>query len=105
MSYRRYIIKIIPKSDVTLPDNLLKELGCSITEPSNWSEGLTLERGLTFLDKDGRELTSEVFTHIPVFSKTSKTSEKKEIEEMICKRIKDTLGIDVSNINVRVSEY
>lgn len=66
---------------------------------------MTLERGLTFLDRRGHELSSEVFTHIPLFSKTPKTTEKKEIEEMIRTRIKNAFGIEATHIHIHVSEY
>jgi hypothetical protein len=107
MNYRRYQIFITSRHHQPLPDGLLSELGCSISEPSNWIEqGNTGERGLTFLDTMGRELDSEVFVHLPIFVKQAdKTTEKKEIEALVFNRVLEVFHLVPDEVHVHVRDY
>lgn len=70
--FRRYDISIEVTASAIHLNGIEKQLGCSISEPSNWVEyGGAKERGLTFLDKEGKELTSAVFMHQPIFQPLS----------------------------------
>lgn len=107
MNYRRYLISIDPRNHHSLPDGLLRQFGCSVTEPSNWiTERQTLERGLTFLDHDGHELNSEIFVHLPTFPRTAtKSKEKLEIKAHICDRIRECYHIEPSDLLIHIMEF
>ena len=107
--FRRYTIVITVNE--TMAEQLHgveKELGCSISEPSNWVEyGSTSERGLTFLDKNGRELESSIFIHQPYFylPKVEEESEAHEIMHFIFKTLSTHFSITSDDVKIKVSAY
>jgi len=106
--FRKYTISIISKDDAPeIADNVLKEFGCSVSEPSNWlTPGLTTERGLTFITKRGKELDSFIFRHQPYFNPETdrKVPEEKEIEALIYSALFEYYQLEKSEIKVMVSE-
>jgi len=106
--YRKYNIAIQLNTEPNVDnDELLKIFGCSISEPSNWVDyGTTRERGLTFLDKNGKELDSIVFEHQPYFNSVDEknVSEKDEIKELIYQFLLKHYHIQPGDIIVKVSE-
>ncbi len=81
--------------------------GCSVTEPSNWLPyGTTKERGLTFLDKAGKELISSVFKHQSYFNLLSEKtlSEKNEIKELVYSSILEHYCIKADELTINVME-
>lgn len=107
--FRRYSIVIEP-SDMTaeLLSPVDKILGCSVSEPSNWVEyGSTKERGLTFLDKDGCELTSSIFLHQAYFAsvKNKEENEIDEIKKFVFNALNKYYPITQDDVKIRVAEY
>src|SRR2546423_12850135 len=104
--FRRYDISVdIKESEPKLKIEIQNLFGCSVSEPSNWAEyGSTKERGLTFLDKDGQELNSNIFHHQSFFNsmEEKKGSEEEEIRELICKTLSDHYQIDPSGVKIIV---
>lgn len=68
--------------------------------------GATKERGLTFLDKDGKELDSVVFKHQQYFnSLNDKTiSEKSEIKELVRQVLFKHYHLNSEDVSVTVVE-
>ena len=106
--YRKYNIAIhISEGTYLQNDELLQIFSCSISEPSNWVDyGTTRERGLTFLDKNGKELDSIVFEHQPYFNsiKEKSISEKEEIRELIFQVLLKHYQLRPTDITITVSE-
>jgi hypothetical protein len=106
--FRKYNLAIHVNENVTFQnDALLKQFGCSVSEPSNWvAYGSTLERGLTFLDKNGKELNSIVFAHQPFFNPMEEkdVSEKDEIRELICQAVIKNYDISPNDMTIDVTE-
>lgn len=107
--FRRYTIAIKASDEAVQRLNAVnKLLGCSVSEPSNWVEyGSTKERGLTFLDKDGRELTSSVFLHQPCFSsmKDKKDNEIDEITQFVFNALNKLYPLTQDDVKIKVTEY
>lgn len=105
--FRRYTISIEVSDTSSLPSNgFEKVLGCSISEPSNWVEyGTTTERGLTFLDRQGRELISPVFLHQPFLTSSNAENEIDEIKVLIFDSLAKHYAITPEDIKIRVAEY
>lgn len=105
--FRRYTISIEVSNASSLPSNgFEKVLGCSISDPSNWVEyGSVKERGLTFLDREGRELTSPVFLHQPILTSSNTESEIDEIKTLIFDSLAKHYAITPEDVKIRVAEY
>jgi len=107
--FRRYTISIEVVDDASVElDGLERVLGCSISEPSNWVEyGSTTERGLTFLDRKGNELSSPVFQHQPYFpsSQHDRRSESDEIKHFVYEALSKHYPVTPAVVKVRVDEY
>jgi hypothetical protein len=106
--FRKYKITIKLKEGASnYNDELLKILGCSISEPSNWvTYASTKERGLTFLDENGKELDSIVFEHQPLFNSVDdkNLSEKNEIKELICQALFKNYHISPEGVIINVTD-
>lgn len=106
--FRKYKIAIQINEGANVYNvELLKIFGCSISEPSNWvAYGSTRERGLTFLDENGKELESIVFEHQPLFNSVDdkNLSEKNEIKELIFQALVKNYRIDPGAISIQVTE-
>lgn len=107
--FRRYVISI-ELADAAVGDlnGLQTELGCSITEPSNWVVyGSTTERGLTFLDSDGKELVSTIFAHQPIFKALDRKAgdEVAEIRSLLYRLIASHYPVTASDLRIKVTEY
>ena len=106
--YRRYNITInLKKAASEWEEKVIRIFGCSVTEPSNWVEyGGTIERGLTFLDYDGKELDSPVFEHQPVFYSLAhkEIPEKEEIRELVCQALSKHYQLPLDDVSVLVVE-
>lgn len=106
--FRKYNIKINIKDNSSgCEEEVSKIFGCSITEPSNWVEyGTTKERGLTFLDKEGKELDSVIFKHQQYFNSLDdkKSSEKNEIKELICQTLFKHYHLNSEDVSVTIIE-
>lgn len=107
--FRRYTIVIEAGGETAEHLNgIEKVLGCSISEPSNWVEyGSTKERGLTFLDENGHELTSPIFVHQPYFTPLADDdeSEVSEIRNFVVDALTRHRSVNPDNIRIKVSEY
>ena len=106
--FRKYKITIQLKEGANnYNDEFLKILGCSISEPSNWvTYASTRERGLTFLDENGKELDSIVFEHQPMFNSVDdkSLSEKNEIKELIYQTLFKNYHISPEEIIIHVTD-
>jgi hypothetical protein len=107
--HRRYVISI-EASDAALANltGIDTEFGCSVSEPSNWIEyGSTDDRGLTFLDKEGKELASPVFVHQPVFNALSSGSDSEiaEIREYVFQVLSKHYSVTAADVRIKVREY
>lgn len=106
--YRKYNIAIHINEGINLQnDELLQIFSCSISEPSNWVEyGSTKERGLTFLDKNGKELNSIIFEHQPYFNllEEKSVSEKEEIRELVYQALLKHYHLAPTDISVTVKD-
>ena len=107
--FRRYVIYIELTGAATVDlQNVEKEFGCSISEPSNWVEyGSTKGRGLTFLDKEGKELSSSVFVHQHVFnaSRAEGDSEIDEIKDVVYQMLSRHYPVTPADVRIIVREY
>lgn len=107
--FRRYSIIIEASGEAAEHLNgIEKVLGCSISEPSNWVEyGSTKERGLTFLDENGRELTSPVFVHQPYFIPMADNDESEvaEIRSFVVDALARHRSVKPDDILIKVAEY
>jgi len=105
---RRYIIMIKSgKNAPQIADNVLKDFGCSVSEPSEWLHpGTTIVRGLTFLDKKGKTLESSIFKHQAYFNpqKDNLVPEETEIEQLVYDAIAEHYRLGPGDINVQVAE-
>jgi hypothetical protein len=107
--FRRYIISIITKTNAPeLTSDVLNDFGCSVSEPSNWlALGTTTARGLTFLDKAGKELNSALFKHQPYFNieKDESITEKEEISSLIYDTLMEYYQLDATEVMVNIIDY
>ncbi len=84
---KKYNISL--KANMNAPqiaDNILKEFACEVSDPSIWlSPGTTTEKGLTFLDKKGKQLVSSIFRNQAYFEpdKMHSATDEKAIESLI----------------------
>lgn len=67
---RKYNISITTRKNAPqIADNILRDFDCEISEPSVWlSPGTTSENGLTFLEKNGKQLNSAIFKNQAYFN-------------------------------------
>ncbi|RYF98434.1 MAG: hypothetical protein EOO02_18910 [Chitinophagaceae bacterium] len=74
---RKYnIIISSTKGAPQLADNVSLNFCCSISDPSIWvSQGVTTEKGLSFLDNDGQPLKSDTFKNQAYFNSGNELSE------------------------------
>ena len=106
--FRRYNIAIVSSKDAPqMADSVLKDFGCSVSEPSNWLPPGNGVRGLTFLDKKGKELNSFLFKHQPYFNveRNDAFSESQEIEALIFEKLQEYYHVDANEVLVKVTEY
>jgi len=104
--FRKYHITIISdKNAPEMADSVLKDFGCSVSEPSNWLPPDNGVRGLTFLDKKGKELSSFLFQHQPYFNveRDDSFSESQEIEALIFERLQEYYHVDPQDVKVKVT--
>lgn len=106
---RKYAISILTRKNAAqIADNILKDFDCVISEPSTWlSPGTTTESGLTFLEKNGRQLHSALFKNQAYFNsgnvKVQKESET--IEALIYNVLFDHYHFESADVKVTVTEY
>jgi hypothetical protein len=107
--FRRYNISIIINENAPqIASNFPMEFGCTISDPSNWIErGLTEERGLTFVDPAGEEITSPIFKHQPYFNlrNEKEIKEKEEIKALIYSSLREHYSLGTDEVSVVVEEY
>lgn len=107
---RKYSVSItVREADSQLADNIATDFDCLVSEPSLWlAVGLTSEKGLSFLDKQGGPLRSSVFKDQAYFGQPDDTSEQKE-EKAIAAFIHQSLFVvyhfETKHVKVKVSRY
>ncbi len=106
--FRRYKISISVKEDAAqLADNIPKEFGCSISEPSNWIQrGTTTERGLTVLNGKGTEIKSFIFKHQPFFNPDTERTlkEENEIETFVYESLAEHYSLETGQVKIVVKK-
>ena len=105
MNKHRYQIIIKTKQNKpALTAGLLKPFGCFITEQGQPDKtGQRDERNLIFIDSEGKELNSFVFEDLAFFFKLNKEiSEVQEIKTLIYTTLKESYGIESSDVEVDV---
>jgi hypothetical protein len=77
---RKYSVSInVRETDSQIADNIATDFDCLISEPSIWlADGLTTEKGLSFLDKQGGPLRSSVFKDQAYFGEPDAAGPKEE---------------------------
>lgn len=77
---RKYSVSIIVReTDSQIADNIATDFDCLVSEPSIWlAAGLTSEKGLSFLDKQGGPLRSSVFKDQAYFGEPNAAGQKEE---------------------------
>ena len=83
---RKYTISIQPiKNAAQIADNVMKEFGCEISEPSIYLSPGSTNKGLTFLDAKGNQLESSIFKNQAYFHTENipPVSEEKAIETLV----------------------
>ena len=93
---------------MTLAQEVPKEFGCTISDPSNWLEyGATKERGLTFIDKLGKELDSGIFKHQSYFHLLPEDAddEKEEIYQLVYHALSEHFPFQDDEVRIVVNEY
>jgi hypothetical protein len=102
---RKYIISIIDqKKAPQIADNIPKDFGCVVSEPSSWLTPETLEKGLTFLDKKGNLLHSSIFKHQAYFHADIAASEERGIELLVSASLFEHYNFEKNDIKVLVTK-
>ena|ERR1700730_14668392 len=106
--FRRYKISITVDKEIPEIENQIPaELGCTISDPSNWIErGSTEERGLTFTNKKGDEIDSPIFQHQHFFNpgNDKKLKENEEISGLIYSALLENFQLETTEVKVVVNE-
>ena len=89
-----------------IADNVSKEFDCVISEPSVWLfPGTTSERGLSFVDKNGKALRSSIFKDLAFFYMENAPTEEKAIESLISSNLFEHYSFEKADIKVIVTKY
>jgi hypothetical protein len=79
---RKYNVSIVVREselNAQLADNIATDFDCLVSEPSIWlAAGLSSEKGLSFLDKQGGPLRSSVFKDQAYFGQPDSSPQKEE---------------------------
>ena len=107
--YRRYNIRIEVDPGVGCDLSDISPIaGCSISEPSNWVVSDNQhDRGLTFLDRNGKEVESEVLRHQKIFHAAPENgpNEEEEISSFLRMVLREHYLIDEDHVRITVSAY
>jgi hypothetical protein len=103
---RKYSVSIsVRESDPQLADNIATDFDCLVSEPSLWlAVGLTSEKGLSFLDKQGGPLRSTVFKDQAYFGEAGKPQkEEKAIVAFIHQSLFSVYQFETKSVKVKVT--
>lgn len=104
---RKYnIIISSSKGAPQLADNVPLNFCCCISEPSIWvSEGVTEEKGLTFLSNGGQHLNSDIFRNQAYFHPPSEVfqTETEAIRTFIYSVLYEHYRFEKADVDVNVS--
>jgi hypothetical protein len=106
---RKYSVSITVRSaESQLADNIATDFDCLISEPSLWlAVGLTSEKGLSFLDKQGGPLRSSVFKDQAYFGQkdAKEQTEEKAITAFIHQSLFAVYNFETKHVKVKVTPY
>jgi hypothetical protein len=106
---RKYSVSItVREAESQLADNIATDFDCLISEPSLWlAVGLTSEKGLSFLDKQGGPLRSSVFKDQAYFGEadSSEQKEEKAIVAFIHQSLFGVYNFETKHVKVKVTRY
>ena len=104
---RKYSIHIGQRKGAPqLADNVQLNFRCYVSEPSIWvAEGLTKEKGLTFLDNNEQSLNSDIFRNQAYFNPAEETSqtETEAIRSFIYSALYEHYRFEKVDIDVSVA--
>lgn len=102
---RKYTISISgQKKAPQIADNIPKNFGCAVSEPSSWLAPGTLEKGLTFLDKKGNPLLSSIFINQAYFYTDLAAKEESGIEQLVYAILFEHYNFEKNDIQVVVTK-
>ena len=106
---RKYSVSItVREADWQLADNIATDFDCLVSEPSLWlAIGLTSEKGLSFLDKQGGPLRSTVFKDQAYFGEADAPEQKEEkaIVAFIHQSLFLVYHFETKHVKVKVTRY
>lgn len=106
---RKYSVSItVREADSQLADNIATDFDCLVSEPSLWlAVGLTSEKGLSFLDKQGGPLRSSVFKDQAYFEQMDDSGQKEEsaIAAFIHQSLFVVYHFETKHVKVKVNRY
>jgi hypothetical protein len=89
-----------------IADNVLRSFDCIVSEPSSWIlQGMTNEKGLTFIDIGGKVLHSSIFKHQAYFQMETEQSEENAIERLIYGVLFEHYSFEKSDVRIAVTKY
>ena len=102
---RKYTISITgQKTAPQMADDIPKDFGCAVSEPSSWLAPGTLEKGLTFLNKKGNLLHSSIFKNQAYFHTDRTSSEEGGIELLVYAILFEHYHFEKNDIQVVVTK-
>lgn len=104
---RKYHIAIsAQKKAPQIADNVLRDFDCIVSEPSSWVlQGMTNEKGLTFVDLGGKVLHSSLFKHQAYFQMEASQTEETAIEKLIYTILYEHYNFDKADVKIYVTKY
>jgi hypothetical protein len=106
-SLRKYhIVLSANKRAPQIADNVLRSFDCIISEPSSWIlQGMTNEKGLTFLDLGGKVLHSSIFKHQAYFQSEIEQTEEGAIEGLIYTILFEHYSFEKADVKIAITKY